>query len=123
MKEEPETPDASTLEEFLEAQTDERFCREQSESVGDPQSCFDYDQHGILARKAKLIGALQKVVPESLSHRLLHIAYYPVLAGHPGETQMYYTLKIKYYCPQIAGDVLSTVQNCWYCIRLQGAHF
>lgn len=123
VEEEPETPDPFTLEEFLQAQRDDKFCRERSESVGDPKFCSGYDRYGVLVRKAILDGAQHKVVPERLRHRLLHLTHYPVLAGHPGGTRMYYTLRREYYWPQVASDVFSTVRNCRDCIRLRGTHF
>lgn len=36
---------------------------------------------------------------------------------------MFYTLRREYYCPQMAGDVLSTVRSCRSCTRLPGTHF
>lgn len=57
-KKEPVVPEPVSLEEFLEAQADSRFCREHSKSVRDPQSCIDYDRYEIPVRKAKLDGAV-----------------------------------------------------------------
>lgn len=41
IEKEPVALDRFTMDDFFLAQRDERFCRECSESVGDPQSCFD----------------------------------------------------------------------------------
>lgn len=94
------------------------FCREQSESVGEPKCCINYDRYGILLRKPKLHEALQKAIPERIRHWLLALAHCLVLAGPLGGTRMYYTLSREYYLPQIACDVFSTVQKCQDYIRL-----
>lgn len=65
----PVARDPLTLEKSLQAESDEKLYQEQSESVGDPQSCFRYDRYKILVRKAKLDRALHRVVPERLRHQ------------------------------------------------------
>lgn len=91
--------------------------------VGDPQFCYDHDRYGVLIRKAKLGGALERVVPQRLRHRLRHLARCPVIAGHPSVTWMYYILRREHYWPQIASDVLSAVQHRRDCIRLWATYF
>lgn len=61
------------------------FANNSTSRWGDPQLCFNDDRYVILLRKAKLNRAVQKVVPERLCHRLLHLERYPVEAGHRKE--------------------------------------
>lgn len=120
--EEPVVPDPFTRDCFFQDQRENEISPKRSRSTGDAQSCVDYDRYGILVRRAKLNGAPQTVVPEGLCHQLLHLIYYPVVAGHPGETWTYHTLKREYYWSQMASDEFSTVRNCIDCIRLRGTH-
>lgn len=86
-------------------------------------SCFDYDPYGILVRKTELYGALQRIVPERLSRGLLLLSHYSVLAGHPGTILVYYTVRKKYYWPQVTNDVMSPLRIFQDCIRLQETYF
>ena len=88
-----ETPDPFNMEELLQAQSEDGFCKSKAEMVGYPKSDYDYDRYGILVRKSKLDGTQQRVVPVTLCARLLHMSHYPTLAGHPGGIRMYYTLR------------------------------
>ena len=106
-----------TVEEFLNEQATDPFCRKKAEAVGEKDSQFDYDRYGILVRKSNLDGALQRVVPVSLRARLLHTTHYPRLAGHPGGIRMYYSLRREYYWPHMANDVFMTVRDCVSCAR------
>lgn len=94
--ERPATPSPFTSERYILEQRENEFCLERSESMGDSQSYFDYDQYRKRVQKAKLDGLLQKVVPERPRQCLLHLAHYPVMAGHPGGTPTYYTLRREY---------------------------
>lgn len=81
-------PDPFILEEYIKAQEDDDFSGERPLLVGKSQSDLRYDLYRILVQKSKLDGAVQQPVPERLRHRLLQLAHYPVLAGHPGRTCM-----------------------------------
>ncbi|CDF32918.1 unnamed protein product [Chondrus crispus] len=61
-----------------------------------------------------------RVVPTRLRPRVLYLAHHPRLAGHPGATRMYYTLRREYYWPHMASDAFSTVRNCTSCAATRG---
>lgn len=63
------------------------------------------------------VDALQMVVTETLRPRLLSLAHDAKLAGHPGQSRMYGRLKKRFYWPQMADDVATTVQRCAPCAR------
>ena len=94
-----------SLAEFLHERATDPFCQAVAQQVGTWKSKLDYDRYGLLVRKSPLEGALQRVVPKSLLDRLLYLSHYPRLAGHPGGTRMYYTLRRDYYMPMMANDV------------------
>ncbi|CDF40922.1 unnamed protein product [Chondrus crispus] len=113
----PEERDVSsvTVEEFLREQAEDPFCRAAAETVGNPDSRYDVDRYGFVVRKSPLDGTLQRVVPKRLRAKILYLAHHPRLAGHPGGTRMYYTLRREYYWPHMANDAFSTVRNCASC--------
>ena len=57
---------------------------------------FFRNADGLLARKARLDGAIQVLVPQLLRDRVLNIAHYPASAGHPGGRRLFYTLRQAY---------------------------
>ena len=109
----PEERDAASISvrEFLRAQAEGAFCRFTAETVGTPNSKFDIDRYKFLVRKSPLDGTLQRVVLTRLRPQVLYLAHHPRLAGHPGATRMYYTLRREYYWPHMASDAFSTVRN------------
>ncbi|CDF39905.1 unnamed protein product [Chondrus crispus] len=118
----PEERDVSpvTVEEFLREQAEDPFCRAAAETVGNPDSRYDVDRYGFVVRKSPLDGTLQRVVPKRLRAKILYLAHHPRLAGHPGGTRMYYTLRREYYWPHMANDAFSTVRNCASCAAPRG---
>lgn len=114
-----EGPLALTLEELVEAQKADEFSQtvlhRQSERS---DSRFFEDHQGLLRRKHPTDPAcLQIVLPETLRPRLLRLAHYAKLAGHPGQTRMYETLRRVYYWLHMAADIHATVRNCGSCAR------
>lgn len=59
----------------------------------------------------------QIVLPEALRPRLILLTHYSMLAGHPGQNQMYETLRRIYYWPHMPGDIWAIVRNCHQCAR------
>ena len=118
----PEERDVSsvTVEEFLRKQAEVPFCRVAAETVGNPYSRFDVDQYGFLVRKYSFGGTLQPVVLQRLRAKILYLAHHPRLAGHPGGTRMYYTLRREFYWPHMANDAFRTVRNCASCAATRG---
>ncbi len=103
-----------TRAEFVDEQERDALCQELRTSGG-PQ--YDTDSSGVLVRISPLDGARQVVVPEALRPRVLRLAHYPVLAGHPGGCRMYHTLRRTYYWPSMAHDAYATVRECIDCAR------
>ena len=118
----PEERDISpiSIEEFLQEQAGDPFCQSAAETVGEPASDYDVDRYGFLVRKSPLDGTLQRVVPKRLRAKVLYLAHHPRLAGHPGGTRMYYTLRREYYWPHMANDAYQTVRNCASCAATRG---
>ena len=112
-----------TVEELIAEQAKDEYCRSVAESVGKRSSSFAYDRNGVLVRKSRLDGTLQKVVPESLRARILYLSHYPRLAGHPGGTRMYYTMRRDFYWPLMANDVHATVRDCESCAKTRGTQY
>lgn len=84
----PVTPKSVILKYFLQAQKKDKFCRERVESAREPQSCFCCKRYKVLVRTPKLDGALERNVPERIRLGVPNLLHYPVVAGHPGGTQM-----------------------------------
>ena len=72
-------------------------------------------------RISPIDGAIQRLVPENLRQRILKMAHYPRLAGHPGSRRMYDTLRRDFYWPNMANDVATLVRNCTSCAKVRGA--
>ena len=108
-----------TRAEVLEEQQADDFCQtvltRQSE-VKD--SKFFEDGMGLLRRKNPHHHDFpQIVVPATLRARILSLAHNHKLAGHPGQTRMYYTLRQRFYWPHMAADIQATVRNCHSCAK------
>ena len=57
------------------------------------------------------------MVTESLRPRILSLAHYHKLAGHPGQSRMYYTMRQRFYWPHMAADIQATVRICHACAK------
>ena len=106
-----------TIEEIAEEQRVDYFCQtvlaRQSESR---DSTFFEDHQGVLKRRHSLDpNIVQVVVPRTLCARLLSLCHIPAIAGHPGQTRMYYALRRQYYWPHLGADVAATVRGCRTC--------
>lgn len=82
-----------------------KYCRQ-------PGSANSYDRSRVLIIQAQINGVLQKALPTSLRARILYLAHFPILAGHPGEKQLYDTLRHEYYCPHMAHAAYSIGPGC-----------
>ena len=102
-----------TADELLTAQAEDPFCQEKSNSVGDPRSQFEFDCYGFLVRRSRLDGTWAKVVPSSLRDRILYLAQYTRLSGHP-------PLRREFYWPQMANNAFTVVGNCTSCAQVRG---
>lgn len=109
-------PLALQLEEIRREQAADPWCRTLISSC-DADSLFDLNDAGILVRKAPLDGVEQIVVPPTLRPRLLHLEHFPRVAGHPGVTRMFRSLRRHYFWEHMASDVANTVRNCTVCAK------
>lgn len=57
-------PDLFTLKEPQRPQQEDEFQEDPAFSVVEPQSCFDYDQYGILVQMCKLEVVSRREIPE-----------------------------------------------------------
>lgn len=78
-----------TPSDSLKEQSSDKYWTDVGNSVCLPGSSFTYDQDGFLVRQSPIDGAVQRVVTVSLRNRLLYLAHYPLLVGHPGGRRMY----------------------------------
>ncbi|CAN8070204.1 unnamed protein product [Agarophyton chilense] len=109
-----------TREEFLREKAQDAYCRTLADQIRFKGSLLDVDHIGYIMRRSTLDGSLQKVVPKALHTRVLYLAHYSQLSGHPGATRMYYTLKQQFYWPHMAHDVYTFVGQCESCVRTRG---
>ena len=112
-------PTPISIDELLDAQRSDSFCQSiQARQTHGRQGTFFDDDDGVLRRQHPSIPTLtQLVVPQSIRPRLLTLTHHSLLAGHPGQNRMFYTLRETYYWPHMAADIAATVRNCRHCAR------
>ena len=109
-----DVPVKLTRNEIIDAQRHDDFCQtvltRQSRKTG---SAFYEDEYGLLRRRHPAINEIDQIMsPETLRPRVLDLAHYSKLAGHPGQTRMYHYVRSTYYWPQMAADIYRTVRTC-----------
>ena len=114
-----DVPTKITIEEILEAQKTDSFCQtvlaRQSKRI---DSAFFEGPDGLLRRRHPREPDIEQVVlPDTLRRRVLQLAHHVKLAGHPGQTRMYYNVRRTYYWPHMAADIFATVRNCTTCAK------
>ena len=72
---------------------------------------------GLLTRLSPWDDREQIFVPPPLRAKVLALAHYPAVAGHPGSTRMYQTLRREFYWPNMASDTHECVRNCTRCAK------
>ena len=114
-----DTPLPITRAEVLEAQKSDDFCQTVlSRQSARKDSKFFEDGGGLLRRKNPHHPDYPQIVlPASLRPRLLSLALYHKLSGHPGQTRTYYTMRQRFYWPYMAADIQATVRNCHACAK------
>ena len=107
-----------TLDEIRSEQRLDDFCQTILARQEKRDSAFFEDSDGILKRRPHREPQLAQIVlPHSLRPRLLTLAHHSLLAGHPGQNRLYYTLRLTYYWPQMSVDIAATVRDCRSCAR------
>lgn len=110
-----------TVGEFPQEQADDPFCKQPTETAGQPRSQCDHDGYGFLVQISALIGMPQPVVLSRLRARVLYLTHYSPLAGHPGGSRIYYTIRREDYWPQMATGVFSLARNIHSCTETRAA--
>ena len=111
-------PSPPTRAEILMEQRHDAFCQLVLSRQGHPDRAPLEGADGLLRRRHPVHDDLTQVVPpESLRPRLLQLAHYAIVAGHPGLNRMYYNIRLHYYMPHLAADVAATVRNCASCAK------
>jgi Integrase zinc binding domain len=67
---------------------------------------------GILVRNAPLDGSKQIIVPLSLRPRILRFEHFPVVAGNLGVSNIYASMRQKFFWKEMYKDVEETVRHC-----------
>ena len=116
---EPDLPAPLTRDEVVEEQKLDDFCQTAlANATGKPGSLFFEADDGVLCRRdPNEDGLVQIVLPASLQARVLRLAHYSELAGHPGQSRLHRRLKQSFYWPHMAADVATTVRNCRSCAK------
>ena len=112
-------PAPLTLSEIAEAQQTDEFCQSVvATQLSQRGTLFFESDEGILCRRdPRVPDAVQIVLPKCLRPRVLRLAHYHQLAGHPGQTRLCNRLKRTYYWPQMAADATTTVRECESCSK------
>ena len=109
-------PAALRLEEIIREQAADEKCQQYATTAG-KDYLFDFEESGLLVRRAPLDGTVQIVVPKSLQARVLHLEHFPRTAGHPGVSRMFRSLRRRFFWPRMAVDVADTIRQCDVCSR------
>lgn len=94
---------------FINLKANDSHFNEIASLLGMPGSVYFYYRNGIFFQHSKVDGAVQEVYPPYFVLQILHLSYYPVLAGHPREKHFYDTLGKDFYWPHMTNDKYTTV--------------
>ncbi len=107
---------AITIEEVLEAhENDPEFRAIRRELDGCRNTPFIEDERGLIIRVAEVDGICQIFVPRKLRQRIFHLVHHTPLAGHPGMTRQFYTMRSEWYWPAMIVDIRKVSQHCHAC--------
>jgi Integrase zinc binding domain len=82
-----------------------------------PDTLFDVHDHVLLVRRASLDGYRQIVVPAVLRPQLINLEHFPKVAGHPGITRMFRSMRKRFFWKHMAPDVSETIRQCLICAK------
>ena len=114
-----DVPTKLTIPEILESQRTDAFCLTVlSRQALKLDTLFYEDDDGSLRRQHPRQSDIKQIdMPESLRPRILKLAHYSRLTGHPDQTRMYQHVRRTYYWPHMAADIYATVRNCSTCVN------
>ena len=107
-----------TPEELLRAQSVDPTCIDIRSRLEEGVSLpYRTNSQRLLTRLSPWDDHEQIFVPPSLRAKALALAHYPAVAGHPGSTRMYQSLRREFYWPNMALDTHECVRNCSRCAK------
>jgi Integrase zinc binding domain len=56
-------------------------------------------------------------IPAALRRRVMHLAHYPTISGHPGAKKMLKPLRKEFFWPAMVADVYDYVKVCHECTK------
>lgn len=90
----------------------EPYCNHAAQRAGTRNTEFKIDKNGLIVRVAPIDDAVQILIPRALWERLLYHSNHLVMAGHPGQHQMYDSMQGKFFWPHIANNLFSSCSAC-----------
>ena len=113
---------ALTPEDIVRSQNNDPFCIAQKQRIDRKQRTrFYVDAYGQLTRKSP-DNFTQIVVPKELQLKVLQLAHHSRVAGHPGGSRLYSTLRRNFYWRTMSIDCYNTVRSCTKCARDRVRH-
>ena len=107
-----------TIDELIEEQAKDEECQRLGRLISSNQARdYDHDERGLLVRISPVDKAIQVFVPKNLRARALYLAHYTPVAGHPGVSKQYYTMRRGMYWPNMVTDVRQCCHDCTACAR------
>jgi len=115
-------PDASieliTVHELMTAQAEDEECQKILKTIkANPDSDYEVDERGLIVRVAPVDASVQVIIPKKLRARALFLGHHTPVAGHPGVSRQYYTMRRTMYWPQMSNDIRECSQRCDACSR------
>ena len=109
---------AITVDEIGEAQLNDPKCKEARRRIeADETTQYKEDERGLIVKVADIDETIQILLPLNLRQRVLYLLHYTFLAGHPGITKQFYTMRKTFYWPSMPADVRKVSQNCHVCAQ------
>lgn len=96
-----------SINELREAQLSDTVCQKiRADIAKGEKSPYSEDHRGLLVRIAPTDRSVQIFVPVQLRPRALCLSHNTPVAGHPGVSRQYYTMRRTFYWPCMAADTL-----------------
>lgn len=105
------------LSAFILPEQKEPVCHHQGSTVGELESHYDINIHGILVRKALIDLCTQIAVPVAWQRTLPDLSHSPVFEGYSGSCRIYVRTRRSWNWLNIANDVWNWVETCFNCTR------
>lgn len=107
----------STGKELVAEHESHNYCKAVFVQVCQTNTEFRLHDRGHLIRKSIFNDAIRLVVSEFVRIRILHLAYFPSLAGHFSKQETYDRMQRHYDWPHMSHSVYTTVPKCESCVR------